>query len=110
MTMYKRIDFNDFRCAFSQIDRNNQFSHKGLRALFDYLEDGDRRECGSELDVVALFCGWTEYESAPGAAEKSGWTADKAASAKANEEAALYWLNKQTITIPFDGGILVKTF
>jgi hypothetical protein len=63
--MYTVVTFDLFKNEFEACGRESQFSHSGLRALFDYLEDredatGDSRE----LDVIELCCDFTEYETA----------------------------------------------
>ena len=54
-----------FRDAFKQSDTyKNNFSYEGLHALFEYfeeLEDDIGEEI--ELDVVAICCDYTEYDS-----------------------------------------------
>jgi hypothetical protein len=53
----------DFERAFKRFERNN-FSYDGLKALFEYLEEyeeGTGEEV--ELDVIALCCEYTEYDS-----------------------------------------------
>jgi hypothetical protein len=59
--MKQSISFGQFCDSFG--DREN-FSYKGKRALFDYLEQYEE-ETGEEieLDAVALCCEFTEYES-----------------------------------------------
>ena len=54
--MKQTINFHDFADAFRAI-RPDNFSHDGLRALFDYLEEYEE-SCDQtiELDVIAL-CG-----------------------------------------------------
>ena len=55
------IDQNDFARAFENMGRGNQFSPRGLDALFDYLDqvyEGDTWE----LDVIALCCDFSEYD------------------------------------------------
>ena len=55
--MYKTIDVSEFRDAFRDYGRKDNFSWAGLEILFDYLEEaGD-----IELDVIALCC---EFEEA----------------------------------------------
>lgn len=50
-----------FERAFSEAGRSNNFSHEGLEALYDYLDDLSE-ETGEniELDVIALCCEYTE--------------------------------------------------
>lgn len=59
--MHKTIDFSDFVNAFDAMDRRDNFSLYGLRALFEYIEDleGDTGE-SVELDVIALCCEYSE--------------------------------------------------
>lgn len=61
--MKKTIYFDDFKKAFEEMDRIEQFSEEGLKALFDYLEEFEK-DTGIEieLDVIALCCDFTEYE------------------------------------------------
>ena len=62
--MKKTVNFNDFEKAFENMNRANQFTNTGLKALFDYLEQFEE-ETGqeAELDVIALCCDFTEYEN-----------------------------------------------
>ncbi len=62
--MYKTIGFNEFCDSFKHMDRDNNFSYQGKRALFDYLENYEE-DSGQEieLDVIALCCEYTEYEN-----------------------------------------------
>jgi hypothetical protein len=59
--MKQTIDLWDFRDAFVRMDRKENFSHEGLRHLFEYLEELDREgEEEYELDVIALCCEYAE--------------------------------------------------
>ena len=62
--MKKTINFYDFRDAFENAGRANQFSYEGQRALFEYLEQYEE-ECDTEieLDVIALCCEYVEYDN-----------------------------------------------
>ena len=60
--MYQQINFYDFEKAFISMGRENQFTYIAKKELFDWLEcleDGK----DIELDVVALCCEFTEYQS-----------------------------------------------
>ena len=61
--MKEEISFNVFRDRFRSV-RPLNFTYDGLRALFDYLEQYEE-ETGQdlELDVIALCCEYSEYES-----------------------------------------------
>jgi len=62
--MKTTVYFTDFERAFRDYDRSENFSYLGLRTLFDYLEELEE-ETGeeTELDVIAICCDFTEYES-----------------------------------------------
>ena len=61
--MKQTINFSQFYDAFQAI-RPENFSYEGLRALYDWLEDyADDTGEDYELDVIALCCDFTEYES-----------------------------------------------
>ena len=58
--MIQTINKSMFRDAFHSMNRGNNFSYEGLGVLFDYLEEVD---VNWDLDVIALCCDFTEYES-----------------------------------------------
>ena len=62
--MFQSITKSDFTSAFHRMDRGEQFSYKGLIALYDYLEQYEE-DTGEqiELDVIAICCEYAEYES-----------------------------------------------
>ena len=59
--MYKEITFTEFSQAFYTMNREDNFSHDALKALFDFYEslEDDTGE-GFELDVIAICCDWSE--------------------------------------------------
>tara|TARA_R110002074_G_scaffold40848_1_gene108907 strand:+ start:256 stop:573 length:318 start_codon:yes stop_codon:yes gene_type:complete len=62
--MYQTVNFYDFERAFINQGRENQFSHLGKQELFDWLEClEDDQSKGIELDIVALCCEFSEFES-----------------------------------------------
>lgn len=61
--MIKSITVSSFRDAFRDIDRQDNFSYKGLGALFEHLEQyEDDTGAQVELDVIALCCDYQEDE------------------------------------------------
>lgn len=59
--MYKNISFQDFRDEFAVMDRKDNFTYDGLKALFEYLEEIEEDTCEPiELDVIALCCEFNE--------------------------------------------------
>lgn len=62
--MKQIIGFCQFTDAFGDMGRKDQFTYKGLKALYESLKQYEE-DCGveMELDVIALCCEYTEYES-----------------------------------------------
>ena len=62
--MYTRVTEYDFINAFAAHGRDTQFMRDGLLALFDYLQELE--DCAGyefELDVIALCCDYTRFDS-----------------------------------------------
>lgn len=57
--MQTTINFSQFCDAFRDMDRNDNFSYAGKRALFDFLEEVAP---DMELDVIALCCEYYEQD------------------------------------------------
>ena len=59
------VTLSDFRDAFRNADRRENFSYEGLELLFDYFEqyEQDRGE-EMELDVIAICCDFYEMDAA----------------------------------------------
>jgi hypothetical protein len=59
--MYQTVTVHEFRSAFHNMGRGDQFSYKAITALFDYLEQYEE-DTGEQidLDVVALCCDYVE--------------------------------------------------
>lgn len=56
------INEHEFRRAFEEAGRGDQFSYEGLGALFAYLEEWEEyMGVELELDVIGLCCEFTEY-------------------------------------------------
>ena len=61
--MKQTVYEHDFRRAFEQC-RPDDFSYEGLGALYDYLDQlGDDIGEEIELDVIAICCDFSEYDS-----------------------------------------------
>lgn len=72
--MKQTIGLSEFRSAFHNMGRGNQFSYDGLKALFNYLEEVDE---DMELDVIALCCEFKEYEDEEALCSEHGMTIDE---------------------------------
>ena len=53
--------FEDFKRVKKE-GQNGNFTYKGLRALFEYLEEISTEENPINLDVISLCCDFAEYE------------------------------------------------
>ena len=59
--MITQVNFSGFCDAFRAMDRSENFSYEGKRALYDYLEEyGESTGEPVELDVIALCCEYSE--------------------------------------------------
>jgi hypothetical protein len=62
--MKQSINMYEFERAFINMDRGEQFSYNGLKALYEYLEEYEEAT-GTELDldVIAFCCEYAEYDT-----------------------------------------------
>jgi hypothetical protein len=62
--MKQSVNMYQFERAFKNMDRCEQFSYDGLKALYEYLVEYEE-DTGTEvdLDVIALCCEYAEYDS-----------------------------------------------
>ena len=62
--MKQEISESEFIDAFDRMNRSNNFTVEGRRALYQYLEEF-ASDTGEEytLDVIAICCEFSEYES-----------------------------------------------
>ena len=96
--MYKTISLFDFRQTFSVYGRRDNFSDSGLDALFNHFEqiEVDTGE-QTELDVIAICCEFSEYNSA--------------LEAMGDYTNMDEWLNDRTFVLECDNGhIVIQNF
>ena len=62
--MKQTVSLYEFTNAFHGTQYENNFTYEGLKALYTYLDELEE-ETGEELelDIVALCCDFSEYES-----------------------------------------------
>jgi hypothetical protein len=117
--MKQNINFSQFVDAFNNMDRQDQFTYKGKKALFDYLEQlGEDIGEEIELDVIALCCEYSEYGSSDEAASEYfdyegmeyGEDGEELDTYEEVEEKALEYLRDRTQVITFDTGIIIQDF
>ena len=95
----KTIDIYEFRRAFVDYNRADQFSYEGMDALFDWLEEiTEDTDTPYELDVIGLCCQFTEYSDL--AEIKQAY----------NTINTIDDLHDRTNAIVFDGGIIIQDF
>ncbi len=62
--MKTTVSLWEFQDAFTDMNRESNFSYEGQKALFEYLENYEEETDEEiELDVIALCCEFTEYEN-----------------------------------------------
>ena len=109
--MKQTVTKSAFIDAFRNAGREDNFSYKGLCALFDFLEDfGEDTGSEVELDVIAFCCEFSEYGSALEACENYDFEPDPDADEYDQEDEALDWLRQRTAIITFPGGIIIQDF
>jgi hypothetical protein len=55
--MKQTVYLDEFRQAFHNMGRGEQFSYEALELIYDYLEESDP---DMELDVIAICCDFSE--------------------------------------------------
>ena len=99
MNIVKTVDFCDFRRAFVDYNRADQFSYEGMDALFDWLvEITEDTGTPYELDVIGLCCEFTEYSDLEEIKQAY------------NTINTIDDLHDRTNAIEFDGGIIIQDF
>jgi len=91
------INLHQFREAFANMNRNDNFSYEGQEVLFEYL-DNHSEETGDayELDVIALCCEFAELDWQDAANEYRIDLSD-CADDEERAEAVLDYLNDHTL-------------
>lgn len=60
--IYTEVNLDDFRNAFFNMGRGDQFSPNALKALYHYLEESAQEtETPIELDVIAICRDFSEW-------------------------------------------------
>jgi hypothetical protein len=96
--MKQSITNYDFHRAFEQL-RPDNFSYEGLNALFEWLEDyEDQTGEQLELNVIALCCDFTEYETVEDLLEDYSTFDD------------LDEIKDNTLVIEFNNSVIIQVF
>ena len=111
--MKENINFSTFCDRFEQMNRNNNFSYEGKRALFEYLEQFEEdTEQEIELDIIALCCEYKEYESIKDYLQYYS-TDEEIASYEDLEDfesAVFQEIANKTTLIKFDSGFIIGAY
>lgn len=92
-------------------DAPKAWTRSGARAMAEWLEEMEEEDkYETELDVVAVRCSYSEYESVQEAASEYGWEADPTEFADQQETSARQYLEARTEIRLFSGGVLVLCF
>jgi len=54
--------FEDYKRVETPENKNGNFTYKGLRVLYNYLDESFEEENPYNLDVIALCCEYSEYK------------------------------------------------
>jgi len=94
--------------------RPNNFSNAGLKALFAHFEEMESDQGEEfELDVIAICCDFTEYDSALEAAEANGFEPKQSDDERADtsERDALEFLQDNTTVLDLSvNGVVVQNY
>ena len=97
----KTLNVHDFRQAFIDYNRGEQFTYGALTALFEWLEElAEDTGTPYELDVIALCCEFTEY----------GDLEEIQANYSSTKLDNIDDLQDQTAVIEFNGGLIIQDF
>lgn len=105
---------NTFCNEFDRM-RPDNFSNAALKALFAYFEEMESDQGEQfELDVIAICCDFTEYESALEAAQNYGFRPDQEfddEEADERETKALEYLQENTTVLELEtGGVVLANY
>ena len=92
---------DELRHEFQSFGKGEQFSRWGFDALFKYLDDlSEDTGKDIQLDVIALCCEWSEYDSI-----------NEACAQYSDDIQTLDDLNDHTVVLFLDnGGLMVRDF
>lgn len=55
--------FEDYKRVETSENPNGNFSYRGLRYLFEYIDDAYDEEDPFKMDVISLCCDYSEYKN-----------------------------------------------
>ena len=103
--MIKTITEWDFVNSFDDVNRSNNFTVAGRKALFEMLEELNP---DMELDPIAICCDFTEYASLEEWKQDYGY---EPYDEDEDDEDALDFLRDQTMVLELaNGGIIIQAY
>ena len=105
--MKSTVSLSDFRDAFRDYDRADNFSYEGLELLYDMFEELDPE---IELDVIAICCDFNEddWESI---ADNYSIEFDEEADDDEKENLVIDYLQENTLFVgKTDSGLVYQAF
>ena len=105
--MKSTVSLSDFRDAFRDMDRKENFSYEGLELLYDMFEELDP---DWELDVIAICCDFNEddWESI---ADNYSIEFDEEADDDEKENLVIDYLQENTLFVgKTDSGLVYQAF
>ena len=111
--MKTTVTETQFKDAFKNYGREDNFSYDGLTALFEWFEEYEESTgVEVEFDCIAICCDFSEHESAIECISDNGYAVDyTGCNEEEEQEAALEYLNNDnTCVIEFEGGIIIQAF
>lgn len=111
MAIIKTVGFREFVREFELFGRQKNFTHSGMRALFDYFEECSvDAGAGYELDVIQLCCEYSEHTWQEIAADYSVDIDDELSTYDKISAVRDYLDNETTIIGENDGVFVYATF
>ena len=105
--MKQSINFYQFERAFKDMDRGNQFSYDGLKAIFEWFEQLDEDSgTETELDVIAICCEFAEYADINELKQDYPVPED----CEDDDEALEYFRNETIVLELANGGLVIQSY
>ena len=104
--MHQTISQWDFVRAFTEMNRESNFSEEGRIALFELLEEVNP---DSELDVIAICCDFTEYSNLNEL--KQEYSHSLEGEDLEDDDEVLEFFRDETVVLELsNGGIIIQQF
>lgn len=108
--MYQTISQWDFVKAFTEMNRESNFSEEGRIAIFDFLTEVEEdQESEMELDVISICCDFAEYSNLNELKEEYSHLLED--EELEDDDEVLDFFRDQTIVFELsNGGVVIQQF